>query len=338
MQKHDGAAKDQNPNAKTIAILQEMHNYYESVKDTWRSIAYRKAISMLRKQNHIISTAKEALSLPNIGPRLALKIEEIATTDRLRRLESAQSEPNDRILGMFSRIYGVGFSVALKWVARGLKSMAEVEKLDLTANQRIGLDHYDDFLARIPRTEVQALGAFVSEVVVDIDPDLRVHIMGSYRRGTKDCGDVDMMVTKKDTPLENVRIQLLDKIVPALFGLGFLKAGLAITSIGKGTKWHGACCLPGSCIWRRIDFLLVPYEEIGAAMIYFTGNDIFNRSIRLLASRRGMRLNQHGLWKDVMRGRNRERITQGSMVQGESERRIFDLLGVPWRPPEHRNC
>ena len=51
------------------------------------------------------------------------------------------------------------------------------------------------------------------------------------------------------------------------------------------------------------------------ALIYFTGNDIFNRSIRLLASKKGYRLNQHGLWEDVMRGPGRVRVTQGKLVE-----------------------
>ena len=75
--------------------------------------------------------------------------------------------------------------------------------------------------------------------------------------------------------------------------------------------------------WRRIDFLLVPWDEMGAALIYFTGNDIFNRSIRLLASRKGMRLNQRGLYKDVMRGKGREKITEGELLESKSEKRIF---------------
>jgi len=40
---------------------------------------------------------------------------------------------------------------------------------------------------------------------------------------------------------------------------------------------------------------------MGVALLYFTGNDIFNRSMRLLTSKKGMRLNQHTLFKDVMR-------------------------------------
>jgi DNA polymerase IV len=129
-----------------------------------------------------------------------------------------------------------------------------------------------------------------------------------------------------------------EQLMPALFTQGFLQVGLAVTSRDDGTKWHGASCLPHLQIWRRIDFLYVPSEELGAALIYFTGNDIFNRSLRLLASKRGLRLNQRGLYSDVLRGKGRVKLTEGTLLEGKSERRIFEILGVPWRPPEHRIC
>lgn len=81
-----------------------------------------------------------------------------------------------------------------------------------------------------------------------------------------------------------------------------------------------------------------PETEYGAALLYFTGNDIFNRSIRLLASKRKMRLNQRGLYKNVIRGDNREKLTQGQLVEGKSEKRIFEILGVQWREPHERWC
>jgi DNA polymerase/3'-5' exonuclease PolX len=81
-----------------------------------------------------------------------------------------------------------------------------------------------------------------------------------------------------------------------------------------------------------------PQTEYGAALIYFTGNDIFNRSLRLLASKKDMRLNQRGLYKDVVRGYNRQKLSEGELVEGKSERRIFELLGVQWREPHERWC
>jgi DNA polymerase IV len=78
--------------------------------------------------------------------------------------------------------------------------------------------------------------------------------------------------------------------------------------------------------WRRIDFLVVPEEELGAALIYFTGDDIFNRSMRLLSGRKGMPLNQRGLYKDVMNSSGRVKLNEGTLIEGADERKIFEIL------------
>ena len=339
MQKHDGLNKDDNPNHQTILMLQQMLDHYERTRDHWRVTAYRKAIAALRKQKQKIMTKEDALAIPFIGERLAEKIGEIVWTNRLRRLENANLEPNDEVLQMFLKIYGVGFSQASAWIHQGFRTMDDLtQRASLTKNQKIGIAHYEDFLARIPRIEVERHGKVVREAIRKADDTIQVTIGGSYRRGARDSGDIDFIITKPDSPIENLRTIMFDTVIPRMFALGYLRVGLATSAKEDGSKWHGAACLRGSSTWRRIDFLLVPWDEMGAALIYFTGNDIFNRSIRLLASKKGMRLNQHGLWRDVIRGRNRERITQGSLVEGKSEKRIFEILEVPYRPPEHRIC
>lgn len=335
MQKHTGENSN-NANAATIVILQQMADYYGQMGDEWRIRAYRKAIATLRNHPTKVCTREEALALPNVGDRLATKIEEIAFTNRLRRLDSALAEPQDQILQTFMKVYGAGFVHASQWVRQGFTTLDELlEKADLTENQKIGIDHFEDFQERIPRAEVTQHGDIVRQAVHKLDPAFQITIGGSYRRGAKDSGDIDFIITRPETGIDHIRAVVVEQLVPALFSQGFLKASLAATS-GDGSKWHGACCLPGSKTWRRIDFLLVPWAEMGAALIYFTGNDIFNRSLRLLASTKGFRLNQRGLYKDVIRGKKRERVTEGTLVEGRDERRIFEILGVPWRPPEHR--
>ena len=340
MQKHTGVDKDEASNARTIEILQKMADYYNNTNDHWRTTAYRRAIGALRKQKQRVTTKEEASAIPFIGERLAAKIEEIVWTNRLRRLDNTALEPNDEVLQTFLKIYGVGFSQATTWINQGFHTLDDLlSKAHLTKNQKIGIAHYSDFQSRIPRAEVELHGKVVRQAIEKVDKNIQIIIGGSYRRGAADSGDVDFIITKPDSSIDPVRTLILDTIIPRLFAANYLKCGLATsTSRGDGSKWHGAASLPGSTTWRRIDFLLVPWDEMGAALIYFTGNDIFNRSIRLLASKKGMRLNQRGLWRDVMRGRNRERVTRGSLVEGRSEKRIFEVLGVPWRPPEHRIC
>lgn len=128
---------------------------------------------------------------------------------------------------------------------------------------------------------------------------------------------------------------VLDDLVKLLFSDGFLVAELMRS--GGGTHWQGCSQLENGR-WRRIDFLLIPYDELGAALIYFTGNDIFNRSLRLLASKKGLRLNQKGLFKDVMRGPKRVKATEGTQIASKTEQEIFDVLGLKWRPPSERVC
>lgn len=338
MQKFDPNPLHGNPNARTIEVLQEMLDYYTRNVDQWRTIAYRKAISTLRRQTQKITTQREALALHGIGTRLADKIEEIVRTNHLRRLQYTNS-PEDRLIQVFLGVYGAGLTQATKWAAQGYRSLEDLRnKAPLTPNQRIGVEHYHDFAQRIPRKEVEAHGAIVRRVVETADKDMQAIISGSYRRGARDSGDIDVLITKPGASLDQIRAMVTSVIVPKLFEEGFLQVGLATAHRqNDGSKWHGASQLPGSKVWRRIDLLFVPGHEIGAALLYFTGNDIFNRSMRLLARKKRMCLNQHGLFADVLRN-GIVKTNAGRLLEAQDERRIFALLGVPWRRPEERIC
>jgi DNA polymerase IV len=335
-----GGYSSQNPNARTIQILEEMGRHYDRMQDTWRTLAYRRGVTTLKKQATKINTAKQAAALPFIGSRLAEKIEEIVLTNRLRKLDNTKDDPLDQVLRLFLGVYGCGLVQASKWIQSGHHTLDDLTKAKLTDSQKIGIEHYSDFNSRIPRAEVAAHGAVVIKALKTIDKNFEATVMGSYRRGAKDSGDIDMIITHRTASLAQIRTTVFDTFVPSLFKTKFLKVSLATMRKhdASGTKWHGASCLPGSTVWRRMDFLVVPESEMGAALIYFTGNDIFNRSMRLLARKKGMRLNQKGLYKDVKRGRRGEKLNEGTLVEGRSERRIFEVLGVPWREPHERIC
>ncbi|EZG06766.1 hypothetical protein H106_03728 [Trichophyton rubrum CBS 735.88] len=339
MNKMDGKDRADNPNSRTIDVLQQMLSYYERTADQWRCLAYRRAIAALRRERNKVVSKSQALKIKGIGERLAAKIEEIVWTNRLRRLEQANMEPRDALLSQFLNIYGVGYQQASKWVAQGYKSLDDLKnRANLTTNQKIGIERYDDFQKRIPREEVEAHCAIVREAVLAMDSSYTVIIGGSYRRGGADSGDIDLIITKEGVSLQEIHDQIMTVVVPQLFERRFLKTGLAVSSQIDGSKWHGASALPGNPVWRRIDLLFVPGDELGAALIYFTGNDIFNRSLRLLASKKGMCLNQRGLFSDIMRGPGRVKLNAGHLLESRDEKRIFELLAVPWRPPEHRVC
>lgn len=140
-----------------------------------------------------------------------------------------------------------------------------------------------------------------------IDPKVQIECMGSYRRGAKSSGDIDLLVTRDTTSsTSKTHAGHIAKL-----WLAMERAGIAVATLSEPDQWHGLdakvnglCRLPdraGAKV-RRIDILGVPCEEMPAALIYFTGDDHFNRSIRLKARRHGYRLNQRGLY-EVRRSR-----------------------------------
>jgi DNA polymerase IV len=329
-----------NANNECIKAFVELAAFYERIRDTFRNMSYRKGATALRSQTKKVTTYEEAIEIFGIGHSLATKIVEFHRRGRLAKLEYTKLDGRDLIVQKFMKIYGVGPSQAENWVDQGHKTLEDlVANVHLTENQKIGIKHYDDFNVRIPREEMHALEDIVKKAVTQIDPQVEATIGGSYRRGAKTSGDIDFMLTKPGTTSTAELLPFLHALVEHLQNTGFLVAALAVPSYRSedtGSKWHGACKLPNNPIWRRIDLLLVPASEWGAALIYFTGDDIFNRSMRLLASKYDMRLNQRGLYENCMRGKGRVKLTEGTLIEGLDEKCIFARLGVPWRPPEER--
>ncbi|AOW03966.1 hypothetical protein B0I72DRAFT_138495 [Yarrowia lipolytica] len=324
---------DKNPNWKTIEVLSRLLKYYEDKHDQWRAQSYRKALNVLKRQPKKITTKKEAVKLPGIGDSIGSKIQEIVETNGLKLLNVTKLDTSVKVTSLFEGIWGVGKATARKWYKEGYRTLDDIaKKATLTPNQKVGLEHYDDFQERIPRDEVTRHFMVVQKAAHEIDPEVDAHIMGSYRRGAASSGDIDMIFTKKGATLDELQ-PFLKELVHKLTEQGFLKCGLT----GASTKWYGCSKLKDIPQWRRIDFLLVPWAEKGAAFIYFTGNVLFNRSIRLLANKKGYSLNQHGLYAGVLRGERGSKLNDGYLVEGESEHKIFEILGVPYWEPWERN-
>jgi DNA polymerase IV len=236
-----------------------------------------------------------------------------------------------QVLDLFQGIYGVGPKIALKWYRQGLRTLDDVRKrTDLTENQRVSLDHYADFQERIPRVEVAEHFDVVRKACEQLDPDVQPYLMGSYRRGQPDCGDIDIILMKPGKGRKDL-CAFLYELLSKLFDQDFAKYTFGGYE-ADSPRWMGATCLPKTNKWRRLDILLVPWGERAGAFIYYTGNEIFNRSIRLLADRKGYHLNEKGLF---VKGPAKHQ--HGPLVEGEDEKRIFEILKVPYREPTERN-
>jgi DNA polymerase/3'-5' exonuclease PolX len=116
----------------------------------------------------------------------------------------------------------------------------------------------------------------------------------------------------------------LTQLVDTLKEIGFLIDHL--TESGN-KKYMGVCRVVS--IARRIDIRFVDYASYYAALMYFTGSKHFNIAVRRRALEMGYSLNEYGLHEADDESK--------TPIPVESEKKIFDLLGIDYVAPTDRD-
>jgi DNA polymerase/3'-5' exonuclease PolX len=202
----------------------------------------------------------------------------------------------------------------------------------LTTQQLLGLKYFHDMSQKIPREEVQKVETILKKVAQRMNPDIKLMLCGSYRRGRPRSGDIDCLITHPDIKtkedLELAQTNILIKFVKVLTDVKFIVDHL--TDFGK-SKYMGFCIInqQGKKInnARRIDIKFIPYNSFGAAILYFTGSKNFNTIMRGYAKNKGYMLNEYGL----------VRQSDGVLISCPEEMDAFTILGYPYKKPEDRD-
>jgi DNA polymerase/3'-5' exonuclease PolX len=130
-----------------------------------------------------------------IGSTILSKFKEFQETGTLKVLERERGLPRY----IFAKIYGVGPKRAQTLVDKdGVNTIAELRKHeDLLNNvQKKGLKYYEDILERIPRNEIVKYEKIFRKSFKKVSKKGdRFEIVGSYRRGAKTSGDIDIIIT-----------------------------------------------------------------------------------------------------------------------------------------------
>ncbi|KAF8977945.1 hypothetical protein BGZ46_006994 [Entomortierella lignicola] len=351
---HVASKKEQSKyNRAILEQLKILMDHYDTTKtkgsnEHFKVINYRKAITAIRSLDYEITSEEMALKIPRVGKKIAQKIGECVALGKIKKLDHLNwDKERSEVEKLFRSVYGVGSEKATEWYNKGLRTLDDLRKQkDLTKNQISGLRFHDDLLKRIPRAEVEEIGKIVDETAKSLHTDIQSQVTGSYRRGKPDCGDIDIVVARPNVDDGDVLYAIMEHILNELTNQGFLVDHLSwptwsdeMTNQPKHFKYMGICRLPGDDqIHRHIDILVVPWTHHGAVLLYFTGNDICNRSMRLFASKKGMHLSDKGLFAGTIRGPKRERISRGHWVAGRTEREIFEYLGIDYLEPYEREC
>lgn len=97
-----------NLNKELTDVLEVLEKKSFNGGDRWRSYAYRKAITSLKRYPRKISSAEEAKAIRGIGSRIADKIGEILATGTLRQKDFLLAEPSQVAINLFSKVWGAG--------------------------------------------------------------------------------------------------------------------------------------------------------------------------------------------------------------------------------------
>ncbi len=311
-------------NEDIARVFDEIADLLEIEGDNpFRVRAYRTAARRVRELGRdlreMVANGEDLTKIPGIGKELAAKIHEIVETGTCRALEKLRRRlPPDlpellRLPGLGpKRVHALYHELdihnleQLERAARdgrirslpgfGPKTEARIleaihANLDLTRRFRLATaaqyaEPLADYLRRAPGID-------------------QVEIAGSYRRRKETVGDLDILCTARAGRPVIEHFVAYDE-VDEILSQGTTRASVVLRS------------------GLQVDLRVVRKVSYGAALHYFTGSRAHNIAVRRLAVKRGLKINEYG----VFRGDRR--------VAGKTEASVFASVGLPWIPPELR--
>jgi len=361
------------PNERFINELLKIRTARTLVGDKIGVRAYSSAIATLAAYPYPLSSTLEVARLPGCGLKIAQLYKEFRETGELQEAKEDESDPRLAVLKQFYDIWGVGETTAREFYNRGWRDLDDIVEYgwdSLSRVQQIGVKYYDEFLLKIPRDEVKSISDIILRYANKITKGggFQMVIVGGYRRGKLESGDVDVVLSHPD---ENVTRNFVERIVVALEADGYITHTLTLNSTNSErgqvpVAWKGNESKGGTgfdtldkalVVWqdphynkkkhgknpnphRRVDIIISPWKTAGCAVLGWTSGTTFQRDMRRYCKKEkglkfdssGIRSRTDGHWVDLESGKDGEPAPD--MLT--AERRVFEGLGLEWRPPEER--
>ncbi len=303
-----------------IADLLEIEN-----ANPFRVRAYRNAALTLRglpqEASEWVAQGRELTELPGIGEGLAKKINEFLQTGKMSALQQLHKKVPASVEELL-KIPGLGPKrVRALFLNEGISNLDQLERaargrriqqlpgfgekteqkiLEVLASQR---KKKQRFLRATAARYAEPLRSWLSRAT-GVDS---VVIAGSYRRGRDTVGDLDILVTARDSAPVMQALCEYDEVAETL-SQGSTRATVLLK-----------CGL-------QVDVRVVEQKSFGAALQYFTGSKAHSIQLRRLAQDAGLKINEYGVFK----GRRR--------IAGKTEESVYQSVGLPFIAPELREA
>ena len=300
------------------AVLLELSN-----ENIFRVRAYQKAAMIIESLtvNAAGLACEELTAIAGIGKGVAGHIAEIAKSGTFRDLEVLRSKFPPGLIGIL-KVQGIGATRArLLYEKLGVDSLEKLKALALKGKIRT----LEGFGAKVEENilaGVQSLKAAAPErmlywparqlalsLLERLGAEKAVYA-GSLRRGRETVGDLDLLCAGRPDGTLTAEFSKLPEVVRVL-SAGPSKASVILAS--------GIQC----------DLRVVLPEVYGAALNYFTGSKEHNIILRELALKKGLTLNEYGLFR-------LEDKEQKHPIAATTEQKIYSALGLQYIEPELR--
>ncbi len=290
----------------------------------FRISAYRRAaraMESLTEDVADIAARDELEDIPGIGKSTAEKIEEFLKTDKITYYEDLRASLPAGITTLMS-VPEVGPKTAVLLYEK--LGVATIDDLEKAARQervrklpRMGAKTEENILkgiALIRRTKERLPLGQVLPHAKEIEEGLRalpevkaISLAGSIRRMKEAIGDIDILVTSS----RPARVMNVFTTLPPVQRV-----------LAKGPTRSSVLLEVG----LQADVRVVKPASFGAALQYFTGSKEHNVKLREKGVRRGLKINEYGVF----------RVKDEKRVAGRTEEEVYAALDLPWIPPEIR--
>lgn len=300
-----------------IAILLEIEG-----TDKFKPRAYYRAVRTVGSHGEdieVLSQQNKLTSIPGVGKGIAEVIKDYLDNGSAKILEDLRAKIPVKV-NELSSIPSVGpKKIKLFYDTLGITDIDSLEKAiqenKVAVLKGMGERTQEQILEGIrlvregmKRTRFADAVPYVERVlgiVRGVPGVRRADVAGSFRRRRETVGDLDILVDADDSkPVMDAFVNMDD--VTDIMAQGSTKSSVRLKSN------------------LQIDLRVVPTKSFGAGMQYFTGNIDHNVSLRSIAIKKKLRLNEYGLFKGE------------KAVAGSDEEEIYQSLGLPVIPPELR--
>ncbi len=311
-------------NQEIAKIFNEIADLLElKGENLFRIRAYRRAalnIEGLTKNIEEIPH-EDLLNIPGIGQDLAGKVEEYIKTGLIQTYEKLKQEIPGGLSTLLS-IPGLGPKTS-KLLYEKLK-ITNIEELERFASEHKlaglpgikgkteenilkGIDMLKRGRERQPLGKVLPVAKDILAHLKKNAPVEKIDLAGSLRRWKDTIKDIDILATS-DNPKEVMNVFVHLPNVKEILMHGPTKSSI-ITQQNL-----------------QVDLRVVEKESYGAALTYFTGSKEHNIRLREMAIKKGLKLNEYGIFREK----------DNKRVGGEREQDVYAILGLPYIPPELR--